>query len=115
MTPEDLMAMQGQLMQTMMQFMQTQQANQAGGGQPHVPPRDKHGDFMKGHPPYFSHAEDPLEADDWLRTIERQLNICQCDDQQMVLYVAGQLQGAALDWWESYLFARPHNAPPVTW
>ena len=70
---------------------------------------------MKGHPPFFSHAEDPLEADDWLRTIERQLNIIQCNDHEKVLYAAGQLQGAALDWWESYLYARPDNAPPVTW
>ena len=48
---------------------------------PHqAPPRVKHGEFMKGHPPTFSHASDPLEADDWLRAVEQQLNIAQCND-----------------------------------
>ena len=45
---------------------------------------------------------DPLQADDWLRAVERQLDIAQCDDRECVLYAAGQLQGAALDWWESH-------------
>ena len=39
----------------------------------------------------FSHATDPLEADDWLRVVEMRLNIAQCDDQQKVLYASGQL------------------------
>ena len=41
---------------------------------------------------------DPLQADDWLCAMERQLDIAQCDDRERVLYAAGQLQGAALDW-----------------
>ena len=52
-------------------------------------PRNKCGEFLKGHPPVFSHATDPLEADDWLRAVEKQLNIAQCDDQQKVLYALG--------------------------
>jgi hypothetical protein len=39
----------------------------------------------------FSHATDPLEADDWLRAVAKQLNIAQYDDQQKVLYASGQL------------------------
>ena len=59
---------------------------------PHqAPPRVKHGEFMKGHPPTFSHASDPLEADDWLRAVERQLNIAQCNDHQKIIYASGQL------------------------
>jgi hypothetical protein len=42
----------------------------------------------------FTHATNPLEADDWLRVVEKQLNIAQCNDQQKVLFVSGQLQGA---------------------
>jgi hypothetical protein len=30
---------------------------------------------MKGCPPVFTNASDPLEADDWLRDVEKQLNI----------------------------------------
>jgi hypothetical protein len=44
-------------MQTLVQKMQ----NQRAGG---APPWDKHGEFMKGHPPVFNHAIEPLEAND---------------------------------------------------
>ena len=67
--------------------MQALVQNQPIGGAP----RDKRGQFLKGRPPVFSHATDPLEADDWLRAVEKQLNIAQCDDQQKVLYASGQL------------------------
>src|SRR5579859_1203919 len=89
-TPEDLMQQQLEMMQTMTQFMQTMQA----GGLPNAqPPRDKRREFLQGRPPVFSHAADPMEADDWIRAVEKQLNIAQCDDQQKVLYASRQLQG----------------------
>ncbi|XP_066324029.1 uncharacterized protein [Miscanthus floridulus] len=46
--------------------------------------RDKRGEFLKGHPPVFKHSADPLQADDWLRAIERQLEITQCDDKDKI-------------------------------
>jgi len=57
--------------------------------------RDKRGEFMKGRPPVFTYSADPMEADDWLRAVERQLNIAQCNDMEKLLYASGQLQGAA--------------------
>ena len=60
-----------------MQALVQNQQNHPNGG----PPRDKHGEFLKGRSPMFSHATDPLEADDWLRVVEKQLNIAQCNDQ----------------------------------
>ena len=69
---------------------------------------------MKGRPPVFTHASDPLEADDWLRAVEKQLNIAQCNDLEKVLYASGQLQGATQDWWDSFQYGRP-NAPAITW
>ena len=60
-----------------MQALVQNQQNQLIGGVP----RDKRGEFLKGRPPVFSHTTDPLEADDWLRAMEKQLNIAQCDDQ----------------------------------
>ena len=89
-TIEQLLAVQTQLMQALVQNLQ----NQPIGGAL----RDKCGEFLKGRPPVFSHATDPLEVDDWLRAVEKQLNIAQCDDQQKVLYESGQLQGEAQDW-----------------
>jgi len=54
-----------------MQALVQNQHNHPVGGAPH----DKRGEFLKGSPPVFSHATDPLEADDWLRAVEKQLNI----------------------------------------
>ena len=66
-TIEQLLAVQTQLMQALVQNQQ----NHSVGGASH----DKCGEFLKGRPPVFSHATDPLEADDWLRVVEKQLNI----------------------------------------
>ncbi|WVZ79585.1 hypothetical protein U9M48_027150 [Paspalum notatum var. saurae] len=61
-------------------------------------PRDRRADFLKGHPPVFTHSADPIDAEDWLRAIERELD----------------LRGAAQQWWESYRLA--HNNPnTITW
>ena len=46
------------------------------------------------------------------RAVERQLDIAQCDDRERVLYAAGQLRGAALDWWESHPV---HDREALTW
>jgi hypothetical protein len=59
-TMEQLMGMQAQLMQAMMQRMD----NEPVGGPPPVHVRDKHGEFMKGRLPVFTHSTDPLDADD---------------------------------------------------
>jgi hypothetical protein len=74
---EELMNTQNQMMQMFMQHLQN---NPPAGGPPPVHVRDKRGEFLKGHPPVFSHAADPLEADDWVRAVEKQLNIAQCND-----------------------------------
>ena len=70
---------------------------------------------MKGRPLVFTHSTGPMEAEDWLRAVERQLNIAQCNDMEKVLYASGQLQGAAQTWWESYQAVRPNLAPAITW
>ena len=59
---------------------------------PHqAPPIDKRGEFMKGYPLTLSHTSKPLEANDWLIAVERQLDIAQCDDHEKVLFASGQL------------------------
>jgi hypothetical protein len=84
----------------------TVQALQQIHAQPPPPPPpqpcDRYADFLRVHPPTFSHASDPLQADDWLRSVERQLVVAQCDDREQVLYAVGQLRGSALNLWESY-------------
>ena len=78
-----------QALMTQTQLLQTTAQSVLNNPQ-EAPPIDKHGTF--------SHASDPLEADDWLRAMERQLDIAHCDDQEKVLFASGQLQGAAQDW-----------------
>ena len=70
-TMEQILGMQAQLMQAMMQRLD----NEPARGPLSVQVRDKRGEFMKDHPPVFTHASDPMEADDWLRAVEKQLNI----------------------------------------
>jgi len=89
-TVEELTQTQNEIMHAFMQHLE-HQATQP----PPVHMRDKHGEFMKGRPPLFTHSIDPIEADDWLHAVEKQLNIAQCNDFEKTLYASGQLQGAA--------------------
>jgi predicted alpha/beta hydrolase family esterase len=43
-----------------------------------------------------------MEAEDWLKSIEKKLEIAQCIDKEKVLFVAHQLFGTATEWWEMY-------------
>jgi hypothetical protein len=77
-------------------------------------PRDKRGEFMRGHPPTFAHSVDPMDAEDRLCAVERELRTVQCDDREKVLYGPRQLRGAAQSWWESYL-ATHADPEAITW
>jgi hypothetical protein len=69
---------------------------------------------MHHHPLVFSHADDPLEAEDWLKTVLNMLTTAQCSDEEKVLYVAGRLQGSTAAWWDAYVDA--HATPnAITW
>jgi hypothetical protein len=95
-----------------------QQAQQQPQPQLQVPmpqlPWDKRGEFMRGHPPTFAHSADPMDVEDWLRAVERELRTAQCDDREKVLYGPRQLRGAAQSWWESYL-ATHADPEAITW
>jgi hypothetical protein len=60
---------------------------------------------MSQKPPTFASSPDPLDDDDWLKSIEKMLNIAQCSDREKVLYAFGRLTGPAADWWDSYVSA----------
>ena len=58
---------------------------------------------MRLHPPTFDSAEeDPLLANDWLRTITKKLNAVRATDEEKVNLATHQLVGAAGEWWENY-------------
>ena len=43
------------------------------------------GDFQKTNPPIFMSSDEPLDADDWLKDMERRLNTLECNDKEKVL------------------------------
>jgi hypothetical protein len=114
MSIEQMFLMQTQAVQAIGQTLAAiQQQQQQPPPQPQMP-RDKRAEFMRGHPPTFAHSSDPMDAEDWLRTVERELHTAQCDDREKVLYGPRLLREAAQSWWESYL-ATHANPDTITW
>jgi hypothetical protein len=70
--------------------------------------------FMSHKPPTFASCSDPLDANDWLKSVEKMLIIAQCSDREKVLYASGRLTGPAADWWDSYTAAHD-AADTITW
>jgi hypothetical protein len=50
----------------------------------------------------FAGSSNPLDADDWLCTIERKLEAIGCPENQRVQLAARQLSGMALAWWDTF-------------
>ena len=75
---------------------------------------DKLTAFLRTKPPTFAVSSNPLEADDWLRVIQRKLEPFECQDRDKVLLAAHQLTGTALAWWENYC-AAAKDAFTITW
>jgi hypothetical protein len=71
------------MLQTMQQTMVNMQATQ-----PQAPPpslRDRFGDFQCTKPPTFSHAVELIDANDWLKSIEKKLQVVQGNNHKKVL------------------------------
>jgi hypothetical protein len=60
------------------------------------------GDFLRLKPPTFIGSSNPLNADDWLRTIKRKLEAIGCPKNQRVHLAAHQLSRMALSWWDTF-------------
>jgi hypothetical protein len=46
-----------------------------------------------------------MDVDDWLKTIEKKLQVVQCNNKEMVLFASHQLEGPTFDWWDAYVDA----------
>jgi hypothetical protein len=64
-------------------------------------------DFASTHPPLFTEAGEPLEADHWLRVMEFKFGLLRCTEVQKTLFTAQQLRGDASAWWANYTATRP--------
>jgi hypothetical protein len=106
-TLEQVLMMQAQMLQTMQQTMVNMQNAQPQA--PPLPPWDRLADFQRTKMPTFSHSIEPMDADDWLKTVERKLQVVQCNNQEKVLLASHQLIGPVADWWDAYIAA--HEEP----
>jgi hypothetical protein len=109
-TLEQVLAIQAQMLQTMQQTM----VNLHAQPQAPPPPRDRLGDFQHTKPPTFSHDVEPIDADDWLKYIEKKLQMVQCNNHEKVLLASNQLFGPAANWWDAYV--EVHEEPEsINW
>jgi hypothetical protein len=81
---------------------------------PPPPPRDRLGDFQCTKPPTFSRDVEPMDDDDWLKPIEKKLQVVQYNNRERVLLASHQLSGPAANWWDAYVEA--HEEPEsINW
>jgi hypothetical protein len=100
-TLKQVLMMQAQMLQTMQQIMVNMQNAQPQAPPP--PPRDRLGDFQRTKPSTFSHFVEPMDADDWLKTVEKKLQVVQCNNREKLLLASHQLTGPTADWWDAYV------------
>ncbi|KAK1628283.1 hypothetical protein QYE76_002598 [Lolium multiflorum] len=92
-------------------LQQLAQNNQGHGNHDH--PGSKLKNFQNTNPPMFNKTEEPLDADDWLQTIENNLEVAGVEAAEKVLFATHYLSGPARAWWTS---ARAMNAGQMmTW
>ncbi|KAK1680781.1 hypothetical protein QYE76_041629 [Lolium multiflorum] len=92
-------------------LQQLAQNNQGHGNHDH--PGSKLKNFQNTNPPVFSKTEEPLDADDWLQTMENNLEVAGVEANDKVLFATHYLAGPARAWWTS---ARALNAGQLmTW
>jgi hypothetical protein len=52
-----------------------------------------------------------MDVDDYLKTIEKKLQVVQCTNREGIFFAAHQLVGHAADWWDAYVDA--HEEPKI--
>ncbi|KAK1651457.1 hypothetical protein QYE76_069262 [Lolium multiflorum] len=91
-------------------LQQIAQNNNGHGNHDH--PGSKLKNFQNTNPPIFSKTEEPLDADDWLQTMENNLEVAGVEATEKV-FATHYLSGPARAWWTS---ARAMNVGQMmTW
>jgi hypothetical protein len=50
-----------------------------------------------------------MDADDWLKSVEKKLQVMQCNNCEKVLLASHQLSGLAVNWWDAYVEAHEES------
>jgi hypothetical protein len=107
-TLQELMAQQNEILR---QLAQRQPPPQHYGGGDHRrhPTVATYQEFLSTQPPLFTRAEDPLDADVWLRVVESKFPLLHgvCSEVTKVRFAAQQLRGPARTWWDHFLAMQP--------
>jgi hypothetical protein len=78
------------------------------------PPRDRLQDFQCTKSLTISHAVELMDADDWLKSVEKKLQVVQCNSLEKVLLASHQLSNPAANWCDAYMEA--HGEPEsINW
>jgi hypothetical protein len=99
---------------TLQHLAQIATTNNNNGGNGDEEPGTKLRDFQNSNPPTFTKSTEPLDADDWLRTIESKLKYAGVGANEKVLYATHFLAGAAGAWWENVRAMQPEGQV-MTW
>ena len=75
----------------------------------HPPPVPRYPEFLATQPLLFHKADEPLEADNWLRTIESKFTLHPYDDGGKAGFAAQQLRGPARTWWHNHVAMFPEG------
>jgi hypothetical protein len=67
--------------------------------------RDRLGDSQCIKLPTFSHAVELMDADAWLKSVEKKLQVVQCNNCEKVLLASHQLFDLVADWCDAYVEA----------
>ncbi|MCL0211823.1 retrotransposon gag domain-containing protein [Escherichia coli] len=109
------MAQQNEILRQLLQRQPHPQ--QHGGGQHQRPPAAAtYQEFLSTQPPLFTKAEDPLDADVWLRVVESKFPLLtgDCPDEAKARFAAQQLRGPARTWWDHFRAMLPADHE-VSW
>jgi hypothetical protein len=102
-TMQELMAQQNEIPR---QLLQCQPHPQHHGGGQHQRPlaAATYQEFLSTQPPLVTKAEDPLDADVWLRVVESKFPLLtrDCPDETKARFAAQQLHGPAWTWWDNF-------------
>jgi hypothetical protein len=108
-TMQELMAQQNEILRQLAQRQPPPQ--HYGGGDHHQrpPAAATYQEFLNAQPPLFTRAEDPLDADVWLRVVESKFPLLNgvSSDVTKVRFATQQLHGPARTWWDHFLAMQP--------
>jgi hypothetical protein len=113
---QQMMEAQAQLMQAVTQTITQLNNNMQNNNNPppQPPPQvDMLTRFLRLRPEKFSRAAEPMVANDWLRSVNKDLVTIGCTGTEKVRFVAHLLEGPAASWWENFQITHP--IADVTW